>query len=55
MVRTTDSVFIREVSFIQSALYREVPLSYIPGEVKCWWISGAIEDLELQADVERVG
>ena len=26
MVGTADSVLIREVSFIQSALYREVPL-----------------------------
>lgn len=28
---------------------------YIPGEVECWWISGTVENLELQADVERVG
>ena len=30
MVGTTDSVLIREVALIQSALFREVPLYTIP-------------------------
>ena len=33
MVGTADSVLIREVSLIQSVLYREVPMYWTP---RCW-------------------
>ena len=50
MVETADSVLIREVSFVQSVLYREVLLYYF----LCVWEGGGGVECEEEGELGKV-
>ena len=57
MVGTADSVLIREVSLIQSVLYREFPLCFtheLPYHLQCYSSSGQTLNSEYKGPLLRV-